>query len=348
MKPKQFLGRDMSEALRAVRESLGPDALILESRSLSDDRGVEVIAMHEETEQVRPSASARKAPQAVGDLEEVRHEIAEVRSLLKWLLPSITGQGLVENLLDQGLAPEVITRLAREMEKSPQKNDRERLFTALARLIPFSGELEKKSDRQGRLALVGPTGTGKTTSIIKLTVRLAAAGGRIGWINLESRRIVGADLLASYCGILGVSYRAAYDRETLARAVEELADCDWILIDTPGLNPRDAAALDELGAALDPIADLQRMLLLSAATNGLDMMSWVERYKTIGFDSLAFTKIDECRHFGALINSAVSTGRPVSYVTLGQDLVNDIQLGQPDLLASLLLLGWNDDDDTTD
>src|SRR5262249_19967459 len=152
------------------------------SRSLSDDRGVEVIAMHDEAAQSRPSARARTSLQTPGGLEEVRHEIAEVRSLLKWLLPSMTGPGLMENLLDQGLAPEVITQLAREMEKSQQKSDRERLFTALARLIPFAGGLDKKNAKQGRVALIGPTGAGKTTSLIKLTVGLAAAGARVAWI----------------------------------------------------------------------------------------------------------------------------------------------------------------------
>ncbi|HTM08484.1 MAG TPA: hypothetical protein VL754_08855 [Verrucomicrobiae bacterium] len=343
MKPKQFVAKDISEALRAVRESLGPDALILESRSLSDERGVEVIAMNEETDSLRPSRGPTASP-AAGGLEEVRNEIAEVRSLLKWLLPSISGPGLVENLLDQGLAPEVITRIAREMEKSQQKSDRERLFTALARLVPFSGEFTKPDARQGRVAFIGPTGTGKTTSLIKLTVRLAGNGARIGWINLESRRIVGADLLASYCGILGVPYRAAYDRETLMRAVEELSDCDWVLIDTPGLSPRDADGLVEVGAALDAISDLHRMLLLSAATNDRDMAAYVEDYKKAGFEALTFTKVDECRHFGPMINTAVSSGRPLSYITLGQDLVNDLRLGQPDLLASLLLSGWSDDD----
>jgi len=344
MKPKQFLGKDMTEALRAVRESLGPDALILQSRSLSDDQGVEVIAMHEETAERRPIELTRKSVQAAGDLDEVRHEIAEVRSLLKWLLPSIAGKGLVENLLDQGLAPEVITRLAREMEKSQQKSDRERLFTAIARLIPFAGELSRSEAQQGRAALIGPSGAGKTTSLIKLTVRLAREGARVGWINLESRRMVGADLLASYCGILAVPYRAAYDLETLTRAVAELSDCDWILIDTPGLSPRDAEGLDEVSGALGAIPNLHRMLFLSAATNGRDMAAWVEIYKALGFDAMAFTKIDECGHFGPMINTAVSAGRPLSYVTLGQDLVNDIQLGRPDLLASLLLSGWDNDD----
>jgi len=344
MKQKQFLGRDMTEALRAVRESLGPDALIVQSRSLSDDRGVEVIAMHEEAEARRPIELTRRAADSAAGLDEVRHEIAEVRSLLKWLLPSIAGQGVVENLLDQGLAPEIITRLAREMEKSPQKNERERLFTALARLVPFAGALAKSGAQQGRAALIGPTGAGKTTSLIKLTVRLAREGARVGWINLESRRLVGGDLLASYCGILGVAYRAAYDGETLTRALNELADCDWVLIDTPGLSPRDGDGLNEVSGALDAVPDVMRMLFLNAATNGRDMAASVETYKTVGFDSLAFTKLDECSHFGPLINTAVSAGRPISYLTQGQDLVNDLQLGQPDLLASLLLSGWDNDD----
>jgi flagellar biosynthesis protein FlhF len=250
-----------------------------------------------------------------------------VRSLLKWLLPSIGGQGVVESLLDQGLAPEVITRLAREMEKSPQKSERERLFNALARLVPFAGALAKSGAQQGRAALIGPTGAAKTTSLIKLTVRLAREGARVGWINLESRRLVGGDLLASYCGILGVAYRAAYDRETLTRALNELTD---------GLN--------EVSGALDAVPDVTRMLFLNAATNGRDMAAAVETYKIIGFDSIVFTKLDECSHFGPLINTAVSAGRPISYVTQGQDLVNDLQPAQPDLLASLLLSGWDHDD----
>ncbi|HEX2386995.1 MAG TPA: hypothetical protein VHL99_10555 [Candidatus Binatia bacterium] len=344
MKPKQFLGRDMTEALRAVRESLGPDALIVQSRSLSDDAGVEVIAMHEEAESRRPIEPTRRAPDAAGDLNEVRHEIAEVRSLLKWLLPSIGGQGLMENLLDQGLAPEVITRLAREMEKTQQKSERERLFTALARLIPFAGALSKNGAQQGRAALIGGTGGGKTTSLIKLTVRLVREGARVGWINLESRRLVGGDLLASYCGILGVPYRAAYDGETLTRALTEVSDCDWVLIDTPGLSPRDADGLNEVSGALEPVSDLTRMLFISAATNGRDMAASLETYKIVGFDSIVFTKLDECSHFGPLINTAVSAGGPISYVTRGQDLVNDLQPAQPDLLASLLLSGWNNDD----
>ena len=267
------------------------------------------------------------------------------RPLLRWLLPSIAGKGVVEKLLDQGLSPEVITRLARAMEKSNHPDERERLFAALASLLPCGGDLALENEKRGRVALIGPTGVGKTTSLIKLTVRLAGQQERrVGWITLESRRAVGADLLASYCGILGVPYRAAEDRASLARALEELSECDWVLIDTPGLNPRDEEGLEDLADALDAAPDLTRMLWLSAATNDRDMADWLERYRKFGFDSIAFTKIDECRYFGPLINAAIASGGPLSYVTVGQDMVNDLQPSTPDLLASLLLTGWSNDD----
>jgi flagellar biosynthesis protein FlhF len=339
----------MSEALSAVRKSLGPDAFILESRSVASGNGdgVEVTAMNEEADEVGGAARAERAIEptaASGPLKDVQEGIAEVRALLRWILPGVAQKGVAEKLLDQGLAPEIIARLAREMEGVEAADDRERIFTALTRLITCAEEVQPKAGKQQRLALVGPTGVGKTTAVIKLTVRLLQKARRVGWINLESGRAVGADLLASYCGLLDVPYRAAHDQETLARAFEQLSSADSILVDTPGFSPRDGAGMDDLAEALDAVPDLKRMLLLGAATNGRDMADWVEVYRKIGLDSLVFTKIDECRYFGPLVNTAVGSGLPLSYVTGGQDLVNDLQAGRPELLAKLILTGWSYDD----
>jgi flagellar biosynthesis protein FlhF len=353
MKPKHFLGRDMSEALSAVRKSLGPDALILESRSVAagNGMGVEVTAMNDEADGIRGETVNRGSGESenrresdAGPLKEVQEGIAEVRALLHWILPGVARKGLAEKLLDQGLSPEVITRLARAMEGIEAKGDRERIFAALSRLIPCAEALQTKAGKQQRLALIGPTGVGKTTSIIKLTVRLLQKARRVGWISLESGRSVGADLLASYCGILDVPYRAAHDRTSLEQAFDQLSSSDCVLLDTPGFSPRDESGVEELTESLDAVSDLKRMLLLSAATNGRDMADWVEVYRKIGLDSLVFTKVDECRYFGPLINTAIVSGLPLAYVTGGQDLVNDLQVGRPELLANLVLSGWSNDD----
>jgi flagellar biosynthesis protein FlhF len=337
----------MTEALSAVRKSLGPDALILQSRSVASGAGagVEVTAMNDETDASGGAPRAAAPPaETDGALKQVQDGIAEVRALLRWILPGVARKGVAEKLLDQGLSPEVIARVAREMEGLEAKNDRERIFTALSLLIPCAEEIQPKAGKQQRLALVGPTGVGKTTAVIKLTVRLLQKARRVGWIGLESGRAVGADLLASYCGILDVPYRAAHDQETLARAVEQLSIADFVLVDTPGFNPRDDVRMAELAESLDAVADLQRMLLLGAATDGRDMADWLEVYRKIGLDSLVFTKLDECRYFGPLVNIAAGAGLPLAYVTGGQDLVNDLQAGRPELLANLILTGWSDDD----
>lgn len=349
MNPKHFWGKDMGEALRAVRNSLGPDALILETRNLADGSGggVQVTALAEELEK-GPSDGVRNLSPiktSMEPIQEVRDEISALRSLLCWLAPGWGQKKGLERLVAQGLSPEVITRLAQEVNKITGVDEPERMFHALSGLIPIGGRVEVGGDRKTRLALIGPTGVGKTTGIVKLTIFIARQTEcRIGWVSLESRRIAAADPLAMYAGILGVPYEVAENKKELDHALDRLADCDLILLDTPGVNPRDEKALHDLARLLRGVPSFRRALLLNAATNGGDLSEWVRNFNQVGFDSLFFTKLDECAHFGPLINTALTSGQPLSYVTSGQDLVNHLEEARAQALANLLLKGVNTDD----
>ena len=146
----------------------------------------EADEIHGETVNRGNGESENQRENAAGPLKEVQEGIAEVRALLRWMLPGMARKGLAEKLLDQGLSPEIIARLAREMEGMEGKDDRERIFAALSRLIPCAGELAPGKAKQRRIALIGPTGVGKTTAVIKLTVRLAGqTTRRVGWIGLD-------------------------------------------------------------------------------------------------------------------------------------------------------------------
>ncbi len=215
----------------------------------------------------------------------------------------------------------------------------------MSRLIPIGGRIEIGGEKKTRLALIGPTGVGKTTGIVKLTVFIARQTEcRVGWIGLESRRIAAADSLAMYAGVLGVPHEVAENKKELDHALRRLADCDLILLDTPGVNPRDEKALQDLIRLLRGVPHFRRALLLSAATNGGDLSEWVKNFTRVGFDSLFFTKLDECAYFGALINTALTSGQPLSYVTSGQDLVNHVEEARAQTLANLLLKGVKTDD----
>jgi flagellar biosynthesis protein FlhF len=370
MELKHFWGRDMEEALRAVRAALGPDALILETRSAPAENGtgknmgVQITAVRDAGEAPASSASPADEGQQQADqcaavddqrleagsgqnslseppdkeLPEVRRELAALKSILCWLIPGIRMGGTLEELVAQGLSPNLVARLAQEMREIDGTDEREKIRQVLTRLIPTGGDVETRKERRECLALIGPTGVGKTTTAVKLTVRLACRGERrVGWVSLDNRRIAGAEQLAVYAGILGVPYEVAESREGLVQALGHLSSCDLVLIDTAGISPRDSAGLSELAELLQSVPDLQRTLLLSATTNGQDMAAWVETYGTVGFDSLLFTKVDECSHFGPMITIALTCGRPLSYITTGQQLTSDLEVARAEVLACLLL-----------
>ena len=276
-------------------------------------------------------------PETTGELKAMRRELSEMKLLFRWFAPYLARGTVVEELLNQGLSPEVLARVMEEL--SLQGGDeRTRVRQALARLIPIGGQLEVKSNKRECLALIGPTGVGKTTTIVRLTAHFARRGGRrIGWISLDNRRLAGAEQLAAYAGVLAVPCEVAESTEQLRRAYEKLSTCDLIFIDTAGVSPRDEASLTELARFMRDVPELRRTLLLSATSNGRDMNDWVTRYEQIGFDSLLFTKLDEGRYFGSIVNLALTCGRPLSYLSVGQNVTNSLELANADTLAQLLL-----------
>jgi flagellar biosynthesis protein FlhF len=342
MSPRRFWGKDMTSALRAVRNTLGPDALIIETKNMSEGSGIEITALGEGRGADEPKEQALPAPSISTPIEEVRDEIAALRSMLSWLAPRIQKNDVLKSLVGHGVSPEIMARISEAMREGPGTNDREKMYDALKRLIPSGGQIEDAVDR---LALMGPTGVGKTTSLIKLTVfESQRLNRRIGWVNADQRRLSGDDALALYASILGVRYETAENNKELKRSLDRLTDCDLILVDTPGVSPRDEREVKGLERLLHGIPDLRRALLCSATTNHADMADWVKAYGRLGLGSLFFTKLDECRHFGPLINTALDSGYPLSYITLGQNLAGDLEIAKPEVLTSLLLTGGDPHD----
>lgn len=348
MNLRRFWGRDMGEALRAVRGSLGADALISDTRNVPKDQGggIEITALADGP--VAPADSI--AEPAVGALRspaypiaELRQELAGLKSMLAWLAPGLNHQDqIVNTLLAHGLSMELIGKLTETMQQIAGGDPRERWYQAIAQLIVTGGEIAGGRDR---LALVGPTGAGKTSSLIKLTVAALQDQRRsVGWIGMDQRSLAGSDPLAAYAAILGVPYQRAVDRKTLKEALDCLHDCVLVLIDTPGINPRDALSVKALAKTLLGLAEVRRTLVFSAVTPDKDLADWTARLRPLGGQSLFFTKLDECRYFGPVVSTALNAGLPVSYLSLGQNLTGDLVVARPQVFASLLLTGVETDD----
>jgi flagellar biosynthesis protein FlhF len=342
MNHKRFWGRDMSEALRAVRSSLGADALIMDTKNLPDDRGggIEVTALtdgpagdDDTTAEPVPMVKPQNHP-----MEELRRELAALKSMLGWLAPGLNHKDqIVSALVNHGVTPETVTKLSNAMQRIDGGDERERWYKAIASLVLTGGQIRAKGDQ---LALIGPAGAGKTASLIKLTIfESQRRACRVGWVNLDQRPLNTGDPLAVYAGILGVQYERAGSRKELKQSLAQLAQCDLVLVDTPGVNPRDKGSVKELSKLLEALPDLRRTLLLSAATNDRDLAEWVAAFRHVGADALFFSKLDESRYFGPLLNTTLGAGLPVSYITLGQNLAGDLEIAKPEIFASLLLTG---------
>lgn len=369
METREFWGRDMTEALQAVRASLGPDALILETLSVpsasdGEEERIKISAMGSPDEAPVPSsfpssrgrgmnssveseAGLRSRP-TKGIVREgidargwrdLSAQLAELKTLCCWLIPGMKQSGVLGELMAQDIPPELLSRLLQEAS-GERGDDREVMRRTLLQLIPTGGDLEQPTDQRTNLAFIGPPGTGKTSAVVKLTVHLMRKQARkIGWVSLDNRRVTGVEELTVYAGILRVPCEVAEGPEGLTRAIERLSSCDVVLIDTPGISPRDASGLSELAGVLQELeqSNVRRTLVLDAATNWRDQALWTQRYNRVGYDSLLFSMVDECGCFGPMVNTALTCGRPLSYLAVGASVTQGIEVAKPETVVDLLL-----------
>ncbi len=186
------------------------------------------------------------------------------------------------------------------------------------------------------LALVGPTGVGKTTTVAKIAARaLLESKKRVALLTVDTYRIGACDQLARYGEIMGVPVLVARDRAELLRAHERVQDADLVLVDTAGRSsPEDVARQADLVRALPKV---QLHLVVSAATGALELAAVAERYRALRPDRIAFSKLDEAAGAGAVLSAAVRIGRPVSCVANGQRVPEDLHAFSAAELMDLVL-----------
>jgi len=190
------------------------------------------------------------------------------------------------------------------------------------------------------IALVGPTGVGKTTTVAKLAATYKLRQGKkVGLITSDTYRIAAVDQLRTYASIIGLPLQVALSPREMATACESLADCDAILIDTAGRSQHDTGRLEELQSFLRAARPHETHLVLSSVCSQSTMLRAAERFSVVGPNRIIFTKLDEAVSFGTLVNAARSIDARLSFVTTGQEVPDHIEVGRADRLARLVLEG---------
>ncbi|MDY0164025.1 flagellar biosynthesis protein FlhF [Desulfobotulus sp.] len=286
---------------------------------------------------VKASVPSPGMPGGVG-WQQVQHELVSIRDML-FLLQQ--GDGIPEFITHQPESLGLYTRLVRTgltekrakqlMEKAAQSAGAgkealsRRVFVEMMALIEGMQPFEAVAGQRCVAAFAGPTGVGKTTTIAKLAADLSLKQKRrVGLISVDSYRIGALEQLKTYAGIMGLPCLPAFNREDLQTALRQMQNRDVILIDTAGLSHLDYARMEELAELLGGRQAISTHLVLSAATGRENMQEAAENFARLSPRSYVFTKLDETRKRGGLLDQLAEYPLPVSYVTDGQRVPEDI------------------------
>lgn len=275
---------------------------------------------------------------AAFDPAAVAAELAQLRALVSDLVLDRRTAGLsggareaYRTLTLKGLPKDLAADLAGSLPGS----DPARLGESLAARIAVAGPL-MQDGAPARVLLAGPTGVGKTTTIAKLAAHFAVTEKRrVALVTLDTYRIGAVEQLATYARIIGVPSAVASGPEELAARLRELSHAELVLIDTAGRSPKDPEHVPGLVAALPPGVQVQ--LVLPATRTVADHAAILKAYAPLAPRGIVLTKLDEAEQLGAAVHTAVTGGIPVSYLTDGQRIPDDLQLASGARLADLLL-----------
>ena len=286
----------------------------------------------------------------------ISKEVSDLKSLVKDLVttnrqrqaPSVPDE-LVDYYV-QLISNQVADELAADVVKTIQKSVRpehlaqpefikEKLAEQLEKLIPTSGPIVRtKTSGPHVVALIGPTGVGKTTTLAKLAANLKLREKhRVGLITLDTFRIAAVDQLKRYADIIGSPLKVVQTGEELREAVRSMSDCDFLLIDTAGRSPNDTMKLNELRGLLSTVEPDEVHLVLSSTASEDCINLAVSRFNEVRVDKIIFTKLDEAAHVGVVLNVVRKVNKSLSYITTGQDVPDDIEVGKGRRLAQLIL-----------
>ncbi|MCB1217324.1 hypothetical protein KDL44_08015 [bacterium] len=285
-------------------------------------------AQREELEQ-RQQARLQEQAVPAGNQLPTEGPLANVlNTLLEWNIPLADSRELLQEA-QQGLDPDA---------------DETALLAAVRREICrgvlLRGGLRVKPGERRVVALVGPTGVGKTTTIAKLAAQAVFSQDlRVAVVSMDNYRIAAAEQLRNYAEIMGLRFEIVFSPQEYAETLERLADFDLILVDTAGRSPNSAEHIAETRVMLEAGQPDEVHLVLSAGMQLGDARRSLEAFSVLGCGQLILSKLDECVGLGGIHNIGRLCSLPQSYFTTGQSVPEDIRSADPDFMTELMQTG---------
>lgn len=331
-----------SEAMAQVKKELGRDAVILSSRQVRGGRlgggMVEITAAppgfdpDRNTGRGRSEGEHNTAPyDRHGNTGGTRQaETLLEERLARTGIPRRAAAHLVQQLrLQEGRLPTTLLRA------------RDSLEVVLGDELLFSGPVLGRPRGPRAIALVGPTGVGKTTTIAKIAALAALLDRRqVALISTDDYRIGGADQLQRYADLIGIpmtAVDASQGKKGLRRALKAHSHADLVFIDTAGRSPMDKTGLAETAEVLAGAGEpVETHLCIPAAISDIELRAVLDRHQVLEPTRLLATKLDEAVYHGSIVAAQAIAGLPISYFTTGQRVPEDLEVAGAERLAGLI------------
>lgn len=373
MKVKKYVAQNMAEAMKQIRQDLGDEAVILNSKvthtggwlGLFKKKKLEVIAaldmerkpskvfVKEKKREQLPQHPSQKSLESNKNLHE---EINEIKRMVQDITINqpIQMQNypepiqiFCEKLYSQDLNMNIIHSLGDALLKqwrSSQVDPSEQEISEWAK--KHFTEILSQYDNGGSnvrkkyINLVGPTGVGKTTTLAKIAAgEVINNRKKIAFITTDTYRIAAIEQLKTYANLLNVPVEVVYKLEDFQKAVKKYEDYDHVFIDTAGRNYREMKYIEELQKLIDFKQDIETFLTLSMTMKERDIQEIIKNFEILSIDKFIFTKLDETSTYGTIVNIMVQNKKGVAYLTYGQDVPDDVEVGSSQAIIKHLFEG---------
>ncbi|MCA8980208.1 MAG: hypothetical protein H6831_11505 [Planctomycetes bacterium] len=339
MQIHRIRGNDLNDALRRAKRTHGEGAVVVGHERTSDGGITLAVTVDQSAAVPAVESGAPKPARSPKPADVVRFPKAEATE------PPTKRPALLEELAGRlsatGTSQEWIERVLSNVEEGTEEHPIDQVGNAIGSAFRIA-KLPKAQGLTRVLALVGPTGSGKTSGLIKIGARLVRGGHPLRFASLDSRRVGAVEQLEAYAAALRVEARALPDGADLNQQSIGAAGCEVVLLDTTGRPQQDCARLVELRRNLEAEeakVELSSFLVLPATLHRAAMQSAISQFGDLRLAGCVITKLDETPEPAHVLEYVAELGLPIAFLSDGRDLGRSLHRATPEALADLFLRG---------
>jgi flagellar biosynthesis protein FlhF len=374
---KKYRASSLKEATQVMKNELGPEALILGTRVVPDENdkhlklyeitaGYDKFEVAEETKEKVAKQNLTKDISFADEIKKMTEKVYQQSKVPNEKVKEVYGvnpkatsetektkivpvvdnrmKEVIKNLTEKEVQKSVVLSIMEQLKKYKNFLSKDNLEnyvqTCLGSLI-LTKTLDLNVKKQNKvIALVGPTGVGKTTTIAKLALIAKIIHKLdVGLISIDTYRLGAVDQLKSFADVSHTDFLVAYEPSEMPALMKKFAKKDIVFIDTVGRNHKNETQLKSNLDFLSAVKVDETFLVLSATSSTRNLIEIAKKFKMFNYSAFIMSKIDEAVVHGNIVNLSSKTGSPIAFLTNGQTIPDDIISADKDYIANLIYTG---------